>query len=205
MTVLTLAACGLRAETPPPVEPSPDAVEQVRARTVADSLALAAAATQAVLLPEGSAEPVAPVLADVTSFSDQHAEQLGGVYVSGLPAPTDTPSAATPTPERITVAELVQDLAAATRAALTDADAVTDGPLARLLASVATSRGELTARLARAAGAEVPPTTPEATPGDPTPSPEATAPASGVEELTTTDVGVLARVHDEAGYGFEVI
>ena len=142
VTVLTLAACGLRAETPPPVEPSPDAVEQIRARTVADSLALSAAATAAALLPDGAVEPVAPVLADVTGFSDQHADQLGGVYVSGLPAPSGSPTA-TSAPTVGSVAEVLDQLAAATRTALTDADAVTDGPLARLVASVATSRGEL--------------------------------------------------------------
>jgi predicted small lipoprotein YifL len=202
VTVLTLAACGLRVETPPPVEPSPDAVEQVRARTVADSLALSAAATAAALLPDGAVEPVAPVLADVTGFSDQHADQLGGVYVSGLPAPTDSP---TPTsePTVASVAEVLEQLASATRTALTDADAVTDGPLARLVASVATSRGELATRLAQATGVEVPSLVPEAaTPtDDPTPSPSSTA----NDALSATEVGVLALVHDEAGYGFEVI
>src|SRR6478735_9219523 len=157
--VLTLAACGLRAETPPPVEPSPDAVEQVRARTVADSLALAAAA--AALLPDGAVEPVAPVLADVSAFSGQHADQLGGVYVSGLPAPSGSPTA-TPTASTATVADVLAELGTATRTALADADAVADGPLARLVASVATSRGELATRLAHASGAEVPSLVPDA-------------------------------------------
>lgn len=204
VTVLTLAACGLRVETPPPVEPSPDAVEQVRARTVADSLALSAAATAAALLPDGAVEPVAPVLADVTGFSDQHADQLGGVYVSGLPAPSGSPTA-TSTPPTPSVADVLEELAAATRTALTDADAVTDGPLARLVASVATARGELATRLAQATGAEVPSLVPDVTtaPTDPTPSPDGTAPEG--DSLSGTEVGVLALVHDEAGYGFEVI
>lgn len=203
VTVLTLAACGLRVETPPPVEPSPDAIEQVRARTVADSLALSAAATAAALLPDGAVEPVAPVLADVSGFSDQHAEQLGGVYVSGLPAPTGSP---TTTPQvTASVAEVLDQLAAATRTALTDADAVADGPLARLVASVATSRGELATRLAQVTGVQVPPLVPEppVASAEPTPSPSATV--SGDDGLTGTEVGALALVHDEAGYGFEVI
>ncbi|KQT00982.1 DUF4439 domain-containing protein [Cellulomonas sp. Leaf395] len=211
VTVLTLAACGLRVETPPPVEPSPDAVEQVRARTVADSLALSAAATAAVLLPDGAVEPVAPVLADVTSFSDQHADQLGGVYVSGLPAPTDSPTA-TGAPTTASVAEVLEELGTATRTALADADAVTDGPLARLVASVATARGELATRLAAATGVEVPSLVPdEVPPTDPAPSPTSTTstasptPTSGIAGMSTDDVGVLAFVHDEAGYGFEVI
>ena len=206
VTVLTLAACGLRVETPPPVEPSPDALEQVRARTVADSLALSEAAAEAGLLPEGAVDPVAPVLADVAAFSDQHADQLGGVYVSGLPAPTDTPTS-TPTTTPVTLGGLLDDLAAATRTALTDADAVEDGPLARLLASVATSRAELATRLAGATGAEVPSLAPDEVPvpDDPSPAPTATSPATGVGGLTTDEVGMLALVHDEAGFGFEVI
>jgi hypothetical protein len=204
VTVLTLAACGLRVETPPPVEPSPDAVEQIRARTVADSLALSASATAAALPPDGAVEPVAPVLADVTGFSDQHADQLGGVYVSGLPAPTDSPTR-TSEPTAASVAEVLEQLASATRTALTDADAVTDGPLARLIASVATSRGELATRLAQATGAEVPSLVPDATTptAGPTPSPDPSTPAG--DALSSTEVGVLALVHDEAGYGFEVI
>ena len=204
VTVLTLAACGLRVETPPPVEPSPDAVEQIRARTVADSLALSAAASAALLLPDGALEPVAPVLADVTGFSDQHADQLGGVYVSGLPAPTDSPTAAS-TPTTDSVADVLEQLATATRTALTDADAVTDGPLARLIASVATSREELATRLALVTGAEIPSLVPDETvaPADPTPSPDSTEPEG--DALSATEVGVLALVHDEAGYGFEVI
>ncbi|WP_421733273.1 DUF4439 domain-containing protein [Cellulomonas sp.] len=203
--VLTLAACGLRAETPPPVEPSPDALEQIRARTVADSAALSAAASAAALLPDGAVEPVAPVLADVVGYSDQHADQLGGVYVSGLPTPTDSPTASPPTTG--SVAEVLEQLAAATRTALTDADAVPDGSLARLIASVATSRGELTERLAGATGAPVPALAPDEAPAatDPAPTPAGTTATTGVDGLTTGDVGVLALVHDEAGYGFEVI
>ena len=198
--VLTLAACGLRAETPPPVEPSPDAVEQVRARTVADSLALADAAAAAALLPDGAVEPVAPVLADVSAFSGQHADQLGGVYVSGLPTPSGSPTAP-PTASTATVADVLAELATATRTARTDADAVEDGPLARLVASVATSRGELATRLAHASGAEVPSLVPDAAaPVEPTPSPSATADGLGTEDMAT-----LALVHDQAGYGFEVV
>ncbi|WP_456786483.1 DUF4439 domain-containing protein [Cellulomonas sp. P5_C5] len=203
MTVLTLAACGLRVETPPPVEPSPDAVEQVRARTVADSLALSAAATAAALLPDGAVEPVAPVLADVTGFSDQHADQLGGVYVSGLPAPTGSPT--TSAPPTASVADVLAELAAATRTALTDADTVTDGPLARLVASVATSRGELATRLALATGAEMPSLVPDEPTAstEPEPSPDSSAPEG--DALSAAEAAALALAHDEAGYGFEVI
>jgi hypothetical protein len=148
---------------------------------------------------------VAPVLADVAAFSGQHAEQLGGVYVSGLPAPTGSPTATPVTPATASVAEVLEQLAAATRTALTDADAVTDGPLARLVASVATARAELATRLAQATGAELPALVPDApaAPVDPTPSPDGSAPPT--DGLSPTELGVLALVHDEAGYGFEVI
>ncbi|MEZ0449672.1 DUF4439 domain-containing protein [Cellulomonas sp. ICMP 17802] len=203
VTVLTLAACGLRAETPAPVEPSPDAIEQVRARTVADSLALAEAATAAAQLPDGAVDPVAPVLADVTSFSGQHADQLGGVYVSGLPTPTGSPTTAPP-PATATVGEVLAQLATAAATARADADALTDGPLARLVASVATSRAELATRLAHATGTEVPPV-PDATAtatASPAPTPSGTALVDG---LTADELGALALVHDQAGYGFEVV
>ncbi|MBO3084412.1 DUF4439 domain-containing protein [Cellulomonas fengjieae] len=203
MTVLTLGACGLRVETPPPAEPSPDAVEQVRGRTVADSLDLAAAAEAAAALPDGAVPSVATVLADVVAYAEQHAEQLGGEYVSGLPSPTGTPSASTPATR--SVAEVLDRLGSATRTALTDADAVADGPLARLVASVATSRGELAVRLAQATGAEVPALVPDqVATADPSPTPGSTESPAG-DALTAAEVAALALVHDEAGFGFEVV
>ncbi len=73
-----------------------------------------------------------------------------------------------------------------------------------MIASVATSRGELAVRLAAATGAEVPSLVPE-----PSPTPAATGEQSpqpgGVDGLTTEDLATLALVHDEAGYGLEVI
>src|SRR4051812_21061892 len=139
LVLALLAACGLRTEEPPAVEPSPDAIEQVRGRTVADSVALAA---DARALSATAAEPLASVLADIASFSDQHAEQAGGTYDSGLATPTMAPSTTPVVPD---VTGFLAELAAATTTALTDADIVEDGELARLVASIATSRAELTA------------------------------------------------------------
>ncbi|MFC0715660.1 DUF4439 domain-containing protein [Cellulomonas biazotea] len=154
--VVALAGCGVRLETPPPVEPSPDAVEQVRGRTVDDALALAADAR--ALLDAGAAEPVAAVLADVVAFGEQHAQQLGGVYDSGLPDPTPSasPTATSVDPAPVEVGQVLADLATDAGRALDDADAVTDGPLARLVGSVGTARGELATRLAAALGVPAP-------------------------------------------------
>ncbi|WP_028049917.1 DUF4439 domain-containing protein [Cellulomonas sp. URHD0024] len=201
LALALLAGCGLRTETPPPVEPSPDAIEQVRGRTVADAQALAA---DARALSATAAEPVARVLADVASFSDQHAEQAGGTYVSGLPTPTTSPSTAAVVPD---VPTFLADLAAATTTSLTDADAVEDGTLARLVASIATSRAELTARLAKAAGLPAPAVEPADE--DATPAPTATEPATPAPSpsvaLPASSLDALALAHDQAGFGFEVI
>lgn len=194
LTVLLLAGCALRLETPPPAEPSPDAVEQVRARTVADALDLGTAAEQAKATAEGGAEAVAAVLDTVATFSAQHARQLGGVYDSGLDDEGDAdgagsdeadsdgaapegagsdgagsdeggavePSGSVRVPPA-TVQDVLDTLAATTSTARADAAAVEDGPLARLVASVAAARADLAARLAAALG--VPDPTPAPVPG----------------------------------------
>jgi len=230
---LTLGGCGLRLETPPPVEPSPDAVEQVRARTVDDALGLAAAA--ATLAAAGADEPLLAVLDDVATFSTRHAEELGGVYDSGLPAPTPDPATdPTPTPTTTTVtdvtgllAELVDDAARAAG----DADAVPDAPLARLVASVAAARDGLADRLASATGVDRPEhvavdgTTDEAAQdgtsasvGDdagtaaPTTDPAATSPApddgatpDAATAATPEGAVAVALAHDEASWTFTVL
>ncbi|MDC7123505.1 ferritin-like domain-containing protein [Cellulomonas fimi] len=213
-----LTGCGLRLETPPPVEPSPDAVEQVRGRTVDDALGLAQDAR--TLLDTAPAEPVAAVLSDVAAFGELHAEQLGGVYDSGLPeptpsaSPTSTPDAPAPTAESV-LAELAEDAATA----LADADSVPDGPLARLVGSVATSRTDLAGRLATALGLPAPEialradgtsSLEDGTDGPPTPSATPTAGATTGEDpapagLDRADLHALTLAHDEAGYALEVV
>lgn len=215
-----LAGCGLRMETPPPVEPSPDAVEQVRGRTAEDALGLADDARE--LLASAPAEPVAAVLTDVAAFSELHAEQLGGVYDSGLPdptpsaSPTDAPDEPAPTAETV-LAALAEDAATA----LADADTVPDGPLARLVGSVATARTDLAGRLAAALGLPAPeitvpaPTTEDASTDDggEAPSTPSVAPTPGADDasagapagLDRTDLDALTLAHDEAGYALEVV
>lgn len=198
-TVLALAGCGLRLETPPPEPLVPDAVELVRSRTVEDALALAAGATDLVAARAAAATPddaLTQVLADVTAFSTAHAEQLGGVYDSGLPTPSPTPAA---TPTRTPVADaaaLLELVATAAGTARTDADAVEDGQLARLLGSVATARASLRDRLGAATGV----TPPE--PVDPAPSPAASVQPGPLPPETYAD---LVVAEDEVGYAYEVI
>lgn len=191
---LSLAACDLRPETPPPVEPSPDAAEQVRARTVDDALGLAAAARSART---GLADddPAAAVLDDVVAFSTAHAEAFGGVYESGLPKPTPTVTpTVTPTAAPASPQDVLTDLLATADTALADADADPDGATARLLASVGVSRDDLGTRLSSALGLE------PAVESTPVPEPTGVPAGLGPEAATT-----LVLAHDQAGYAFEVI
>ncbi|MCC2315386.1 DUF4439 domain-containing protein [Cellulomonas xiejunii] len=217
--VLALAGCGVRLETPPPAEPSPDAIEQVRGRTVADALALAGGATAVA---SGAVDdPVRAVLDDVAAFSARHAEELGGVYDSGLPDPSPSaspsPTASVVTDVTALLAALVDDAARAT----TDADAVPDPELARLVASVAVARDALAERLAAVTG--LPRPAPAAgVDGDDAPddatatsepvAPSATAtqdggtsPDAGEPAPATQGAAALALAHDEAAWAFTVL
>lgn len=189
---LALAGCGLRLETPPPVEPSPDALEQVRARTVDDALALQSAAQDA--LATTTDEKAQPLLDQVVTFSTQHVAALGGEYRSGI-EPTDEPSATpsvAPTAAAVTAQDVLALLGDTTTTASTDADSTTDGPLARLVGAIAVSRADLTDRLAAVLGEDSPgPALPEAVVVPP--------------EVEPGVAGPLARAHDEAGYALEVV
>jgi hypothetical protein len=196
--VLALSGCGLRLETPPPEPLVPDAVELVRSRTVEDALALADGARSLTDARVAAATPddaLTPVLADVAAFSTAHAEQLGGVYDSGLAGPTPTPSPTTsaPVPDP---AALLTLLTTAADTARTDADEVEGGELARLLASVATARTSLRDRLGAATG------TPAPEPADPAPSPAASVELGPLPADTYAD---LVVAEDEVGYAYEVI
>ena len=183
--VLTLAACGLRAETPPPTRAQP------RRRR-------AGPRPHGRRLPRPSRRPRRRPRCCPTAPSSR--SRPCSPTCPRSPTSTPTSSAAstsrvsrrppTPPPRRPTrgrpptVADVLAELATATRTALADADAVPDGPLARLVASVATSRGELATRLAHATGAEVPSLVPDATaPVEPTPSPTAGLDGLGTDEL----------------------
>ncbi|OJV82901.1 MAG: hypothetical protein BGO37_13055 [Cellulomonas sp. 73-92] len=192
--VLALAGCDLRFESAPPAAPTPGAAEQVRERTVADALALAAAARSAQPIADKAA---AAVLADVATFSTAHADQLGGVYQAGLATPTSTtsPAAVVATPDQV-LAALRTDASTA----LADATTAADGATARLLAAVGVSRAALGTRLATALNEPAPAPTPTPTaPAVPVPT------ASPAAALTAADVAPLVLAHDQAGFGLEVV
>lgn len=199
---VALVGCGLRLETADSAPPTPGPAEQARARTVADAVALADAASA---LASTADDTLSPVLADVAAFSTAHVEALGGTYDSGRP--TSTPTSAPPVP---TLAELLDRLAAATTTAATDTDQVDDPDLARVLGSVTTARGELTVRLAEALGVEAPSTS---VPGPADPSgPDPSSPGSSDPDPSDPDdlsdpvaATGLALAHDQAGYAFEVV
>ncbi|MBT0995742.1 DUF4439 domain-containing protein [Cellulomonas sp. DKR-3] len=190
---LVVAGCGLRLETPPPAEPTPDAVEQVRARTVDDALALTDAATSAAATADGSSDDALHTLLEqVATISTEQADALGGVYESGLeptasPAPTSAGSAVEATPD-----EVLALLGSTSTTALADADDVADGPLARLVGSVAVSRADLADRLAARLGAD-------------SPAPPAADAQEVPDEVPTPVAAPLARAHDEAGFTFELV
>jgi hypothetical protein len=223
-----LSGCGLRLETAPPSEPVPDAAEQVRRDAVDDALALASAAEAAAA---GADEGVGAVLGLVASTAEVQVEALGGVYDSGVAAPegatpSPTPSATDPAATPADVLALLGDAASEAR---TDARAADDPGLARLLASVAASRAQLTDRLAAALGAEAPAVDAEPEGGftaggsadgsgsgdgsaalpsasaTPAPSPTGTGPADALgADLDRANALALVLAEDQTGYGFEV-
>ncbi|GIG38466.1 DUF4439 domain-containing protein [Cellulomonas phragmiteti] len=203
---LALGGCGLRLETPPPVEPSPDAVEQVRGRTVADALTLvdAASATAA----QGVEEPVRAVLDDVTAFSTRHVEELGGVYDSGLPDPSPSASPAASEAPAADAAGLLALLVDGADRAVIDADEVPDPQLARLVASVAVARDGLADRLAAAAGVPRPEPAPPAATDDGSAPQDTGAVDDGATDAAAPDPAgpaALALAHDEAAWTFTVL
>jgi len=191
--VALVAGCGVRLETPAPVELSPGAVEQVRARTVDEALELARAAREAR---DGVSDEdaTAAVLDDVARFCDEHADAFGGVYDSGLPKPT--PTGTPPAEPPATVGDVLSALHETSEAALDAAADDPDGPTARLLAAVGVARAELADRLTLASTVEV----------EPAPAATAAPEPTGLPEgLTADDVTALVAAHDQAGYGFEVV
>lgn len=153
VTAVTLSGCGLRLETEAPTEPVPDAAESARRAAVDDALALDEAAVAARTGAEGA---VADVLDLVGTASLAQADALGGVYDSGLPDATPSPTATTPAAGDATPQEVLALLGTSASAARADARDAEDPGMARLLASVAASRAQLATRLASTLGTDVP-------------------------------------------------
>lgn len=215
---LLLGGCGVRLETPPPGEPAPDAVEVVRRTAVADALLVSQQADAAALV-AGTAPEVVAELTQISDFSDAQVSQLGGEYVSGLSdvlgngTPTPSPSA----PAVAAPADVVVSLMDAAGRSRSAADTTADGPLARLLASIAASQTLSASRLAGLTGTEGPAPADPVIPSpaeaeEPTAEPGASDPASG--EPTPADVAPrglnaeqlsgIVLAEDTAGYALEL-
>lgn len=224
-----LGGCAdLRLETPPPTTPTPDAAELVRDRTAREAVHLAELATRAA---PAAPESVATVLGLVADTSVAHADALGGVYEAfpdspdagqhgtagpGQDSPTDGTddgasaadgSPAGP-PEQADVSAVLSALAAAAEAARTDADAVDDGDLGRLLASVWVSRALLTERLdAAAREVQADPDAPQAQLPEPPPWAAMTpgVPNQLPAGLGPGEAAVIIQFEDAVGFAWEVV
>ncbi|MFB8229223.1 DUF4439 domain-containing protein [Cellulosimicrobium sp. NPDC055967] len=219
-TAVLAAGCGVRLETPPPTEPSPDAVEVLRADAVDDALAVAGLVAD--VTPSVTDPATLAALAEVAAFAEQHADALGGVYDSGLgdldlpgdgptsstatddadgaddapaeDAPTATDRGTTDDPATATTDDVVVALVEAAQRTGAAADASTDAGLARLLASVATSEHVSARRLAALTGSAAADGLVSAAP------PVAEAPAG----IGAADLATLVESEDAAGYAYEV-
>lgn len=149
---IVLTGCAnVRAETPPPREPVPDAVELVR-RTAADNAVTVATLASNILAAQISAEsePGPAELQRIDDDAAAHLAALGGVYVSGLPDDAAAQTSAGEPVETVMggylplIQLLNQSAARNLNAAATDSN----GDKARLLASIGTSQALAAARLA---------------------------------------------------------
>ncbi|WP_194522477.1 DUF4439 domain-containing protein [Cellulosimicrobium sp. JZ28] len=215
-TGVLAAGCGVRLDTPPPTEPSPDTVEVLRSGAVDDALAVAALVAD--VTPRVTDPTALAVLGEAAAFAEQHVDALGGVYDSGLEDPaepegdvagdagtgtagtdvagdagTGTAAPGTPAPGTATTDDVVTALVGAAERTGAAADASPDARLARLLASVAASEHVSAQRLAAATGS-----TAAAGLADPLPVDEA---PGGVG---AADLATLVEAEDAAGYGYEV-
>ncbi|MFE9235412.1 DUF4439 domain-containing protein [Cellulosimicrobium funkei] len=86
-TGVLAAGCGVRLDTPPPTEPSPDTVEVLRSGAVDDALAVAALVAD--VTPRVTDPAALAVLGVAAAFAEQHVDALGGVYDSGLEDPAE--------------------------------------------------------------------------------------------------------------------
>lgn len=190
LAALSLAGCGVRLETPPPVAPSPDAAEELRQEAAAE------AATIAATVSEVTADPAtAELLGRVGAEAGAHLEALGGVWVAwpggapeGAVAPEPAPTTAVPDagPDDV-LALLTEGAADAREGALA---APTD-ELAAVLAAVSLSRAGAAADVAAATGA---------------PAPEVSAAPLSREGLLARGVdGPTLEVLDEARFAYETV
>lgn len=226
-TGVLAAGCGVRLDTPPPTEPSPDTVEVLRSGAVDDALAVAALVAD--VTPRVTDPAALAVLGEAAAFAEQHVDALGGVYDSGLEDPaepegdvageagTDAPGTGTAAPGADGTTSDPGTTGTSTDAAGTPAPgtATTDDVVTALVGAAgrtgAAADASPDARLARllasvAASEHVSAQRLAAATGstaaaglaDPPPVDEAPG-GVGAADLTT-----LVEAEDAAGYGYEV-
>ena len=147
-----LGGCGVRLETPPPVEPLPDAAELVRRTAVYDALEVAELAAEALESGQAGQAAVAE-LTRIIEDTEFHVISLGGVYVSGIESEPeiDLPIIGyEDPPEPATVADVVSALTSAAGRNRTAANHAADDGMARLLASIGTAQAISAIQLAQA-------------------------------------------------------
>lgn len=189
-----LAGCDVRWETPPPSPLVPDATEQARQRAAEQAAELSELAGAAVT---GAPEAEAAVLTRVVEVAAEHLVALGGVHdpgpsASAGPSATPTPSGTATVPPAVTTADVLALLGESAASAREDASAVPDGPLGRLLASVATARLLLGDALSAAAALPVDAAEP------------LEVPAEVPTGVTDRDLVLLTASEDAAGFAWEV-
>lgn len=201
-----LTGCGVRLETPPPQPLVPSAAEVVRQRTTADAVALGVLAEQAT---PGSPEALTALLVRTGEVCQAHLAALGGLYepfpgAASPTAPAQTPSASpsaddavppagpSPTAPAVTPTDVVALLTETAASARADAATVSDPRMARLLASVSTSRLLLAEAVGAAAG----------TP--PTAAPPFEVPAE-LPGIAAGDLVMLVQSEDATGLAWEVV
>ncbi|WP_298459613.1 DUF4439 domain-containing protein [uncultured Cellulomonas sp.] len=183
-----LAAAGAPAGDPaaaPPSDPAGEAVAAARAAAASDAQ-VHLDALGALDQPEG-----ATTGDDADPGAGSDAAATDGTTDGTPPAP----DAVTPAPEPTAAAPevLANRLTEAAATARADAATIGDGPLARLLGSIAVNRLLSAARLADAAGLKAPPV------------PAVVLPESVPDGVGAADLEALIASEDAAGYALEVV
>jgi hypothetical protein len=205
LLALSLSGCDVRLETPPPLEPVPDAIEQVR-RTAADDAEQIAQLSAVAALAEVP-DAVREELMRINSDARAHLASVGGIYVSGLPSPVGLSDYASEEidslPQHATVPEVIEALNQAAARNLASAVNDSNGEKARLFASLALSQGLAAERLAALVEVE-----------NPDPISIWYGVASDVDfgspdgdeatGITVSDFQAIVKSEDAARYAFEV-